>query len=743
MRKYIHFWFYFLPIQLVLLHFRRNQILLLFWLILFTTVAGIFATNFGAYNLFLSPQYLGKNNFIAYLFLGMTFAVFTMSWHITTFIIHSKRIVFLAYTRHAFLIYCINNSIIPITFIVFYYIKTFLFLYQEESISIFKILTWLFSYTLGMSIAFLISILYFFNLGKDIFKTTVERFANPSGIRKFIPYDQLDADYYRLTVEGFLTGTFKIKSVKSIKGNTSLRLLSEVLNRHHRNAIFAIIIAFVALIIIGIFMDYPIFKIPAGAGFLLLFSILIAGLGMFKYFLKTWELLGWIVVFTVLGLLINFKVLDFRNHVVNLDYFGKNEPEYSYTSLKNTFTDTAYIVDKEKEEERLKNWFAARNEEKQKVIIITSSGGGSRSAFWTFRALQVADSMTQGKVFKNSLLVTGASGGMLGASYWRNLYALNPEFSFYNDKESVNYIDGIGGDLLNSVVLGLVTIDVLSPFNKINFKSWRNNKDRGLIFENALSEMTDSVLSGSIQKHVKKEDQGELPLLLPYATILNDGRKVIFASRTMSFLTRGKLQLGSDQPSIDAIDFLSFFKMQGAENISINSALRMSASFPMILPITNLPSQPRIQILDAGLRDNFGDEIVWRYIISMEEVLKEIASEIIILQIRDTEENNPKPIREVASLLHYFTDPFFSIQTNWSAFQSYKTSYHEDVINSFNSDLKISKIVLSYTPVEKNNKAPINFYLTNKQKEDILNAIKSKRNQELLLELQELLGNDN
>lgn len=739
MKKYLHFWFHFLPIQLVLLHFRRNQILLLFWLIMFATISQIFATNFGAYNLFLSPQYLGKNNFIAYLFLGMTFGVFTMSWHITTFIIHSKRIVFLAYTRHAFLKYCINNSIIPIVFVIFYCIKTFIFLNQEEGISVFKISTWLFSYVFGMAITFLISILYFFNLGKDIFKTTVEKFANPSAIRRFIPYDQLDADYYRLTVTAFLTGTFKIKTVKSIKGNTSLRLLSEVLNRHHRNAIFAIIIAFVTLIIIGIFMDYPIFKIPAGAGFLLLFSILIAGLGMFKYFLKTWELLGWIIVFTVFAVLINFKVLDFRNHVVNLDYFGEKEPEYSYQSLKNTFTDSAYIIDKEKETIRLKNWFSARNEEKQKVIIISSSGGGSRSAFWTFRALQVADSMTQGALFKNSLLITGASGGMLGASYWRNLYAVHPKLSFYNDKESIQYTDGIGGDLLNSVVLGLATIDVLSPFNKINFKAWRNNKDRALIFENTLTEMTDSILSGSIQKFVNQENQGNLPLLLPYATILNDGRKIIFASRTMSFLTRGKLQLGSANPSIDAVDFLSFFQNQGAENMSINSALRMSASFPVILPITNLPSQPRIQILDAGLRDNFGDEVVWRYIISMEEVLQKIASEIIILQIRDTEESNPKPIRATASFLGYFTDPFFSIQTNWNAFQSYKTSYHDDVISSFNSDLKITKKILSYTPVQENNKVPINFYLTSKQKEDILQAIKSSKNQKVFLELQELL----
>ena len=54
---------YFFPIQLLLLHFKRNHILLFFWLLLFLYVTGNFGSGFGVDTLFLAPAYLGKIGF--------------------------------------------------------------------------------------------------------------------------------------------------------------------------------------------------------------------------------------------------------------------------------------------------------------------------------------------------------------------------------------------------------------------------------------------------------------------------------------------------------------------------------------------------------------------------------------------------------------------------------------------------------------------------------------------------------
>ena len=56
-----------------------------------------------------------------------------------------------------------------------------------------------------------------------------------------------------------------------------------------------------------------------------------------------------------------------------------------------------------------------------KLILLNVSGGGIRSAMWTFSVLQNLDKATDGSFFQNTHLITGASGGMVGAAYYRDV----------------------------------------------------------------------------------------------------------------------------------------------------------------------------------------------------------------------------------------------------------------------------------------------------------------------------------
>ena len=67
--------------------------------------------------------------------------------------------------------------------------------------------------------------------------------------------------------------------------------------------------------------------------------------------------------------------------------------------------------------EILENWKAKfPKDEKPKMIFINASGGGLRSAVWTMNVLQKLNESTHGDLMKKSILITGASGGMVGAS---------------------------------------------------------------------------------------------------------------------------------------------------------------------------------------------------------------------------------------------------------------------------------------------------------------------------------------
>src|ERR1700709_2516816 len=124
--------YYFFPVQLLLLHIKKFQVLLIFWFILFSTLNGGFMRTYGAAALFLSPEYLGDVSPVSTSIVGMATGIFIMSWNITTFILFSRHFRFLATTTRPFLKYCINNAMLPMIFLVFYLVKAIQFSAEKE-----------------------------------------------------------------------------------------------------------------------------------------------------------------------------------------------------------------------------------------------------------------------------------------------------------------------------------------------------------------------------------------------------------------------------------------------------------------------------------------------------------------------------------------------------------------------------------------------------------------------------------
>jgi len=744
MKKRINSFYRFLPIQLFLLHFRKYQLLLIFWLMLFATITNHFAVHFGAKSLFLSPEYLGQISIMSFLLLGGATAIFSMSWHITTFIIHSKRLPFLGATRNAFLKYCINNALLPLLFLLTYGIYTFQYLAENETFSRIGILVLLAAYYLGYILILIISFSYFFKVDKDILKTVLTTIANPSLIRNIIPYDTLDREYDLVKADSYFDKLFRIKKVK-VPYQYNNRLVSIVLRRHHRNAMFAILVAFILLLLLGIFMDEPLLRIPAGAGFLLLFTVMMAVLGAFKYFLHSWETIGWLAIVGIISLMTHYKVFDLRSIAYGMQYNTTSKPKFDYAELKDLFTDSLYHKDKQQEIARLDNWLKYRknnndaSHQKPTLIILSVSGGGSRSAYWTFRSLQFADSITNGKLFKNTVLVSGASGGMIGAAYWRSIhsgYALGQIKDPYDPKYQTN----IGKDLLNAIVFSLAAVDFISPFNKITVAGKRYTKDRGYAFDRELIANTDGLLNTQLKDFQQLEQQGISPLLLMNGTIINDGRKLLISSQPVSYLTRSESSLNKAAPIIDGIDFAQFFKNQDPYSLKMVSALRMSATFPIVLPVVKLPSDPNMNVMDAGLRDNYGMENSTRYLHTFKDWIKEHIGEVIYLQIRDTKQEEPAEADNEESMLSMLTNPIFAIQDKWSSFQTFHQSFVLDFVKNEFPVTKFHKIVIQYIPMDKEKSVALNFHLTSKEKTYLWQSIYNTDNQKAFLQLKALLN---
>lgn len=728
MRQWLRSLYFFLPVQLVLLHFRKYQLLLVFWLMLLLIITGKFASHFGASSLFLAPEYLGYINFVSMFLLGCAMCVFTMMWHITTFIIHSKRIPYMGATRHAFLVYCFNNSIVPLAFLAFYSVVSIRFQWFDEQASWKTILLLQLGFYLGFMLIILISFAYFFRVSRDFFKNALVKITKPVRMYRVIPYDSLDYDVAIVPAHSYISGDFKIK--KSTDTDTyHPRVMNAVLSRHHRNVIFATLILYVLLLCMGMFMEHPLLRVPAGAGFLLLFSIIMGVVSAFKYFLKSWETIGWVIFTLLMVLMVSYQLVDLRSIAYGLNYHSQSEmePPYNYTQLHSVFNANRYYADKQSEEDRLKKWKSKTAVPNPPLVVITTSGGGSRSAYWTFRTLQYIDSATQGKLFANTVLITGASGGMLGAAYWRSVHDAYQR-GLIKEPYDYRFQQNIGKDLLNAIIFSFASVDMVSPFNKITIAGYSYTRDRGYAMEQELIRNTEGLLDKSIGYFKVREANGYIPQLIINGTIVNDGRQLIISNQPSAYLTQPEHSVNDESPAIDAVDFALFFHAQDPYNLRLTSALRMNATFPYVLPVVKLPSEPRMNIMDAGLRDNFGTELATRYLYVMRNWLVNNTREVIFLEIRDSQENdvadNSDQSSSIAKMLF---DPLFVIQNKWEAIQSYAHGSAKDYAPSFLNG-KLRYIKLQYIPKESKKIAALNFHLTHNEQQDLYESIYNQDN---------------
>lgn len=726
LHKAFHKVYRFLPMQLLLMHGRKYQLLLLFWVIIIFTIQGRFASHFGAYTLFLAPEYLGRIDFMSMLLLGAAMGIFIMSWHITTFIIHSKRMPFLGAARQAFLKYCINNSVLPLGFFIFYSVKSVQFLRVEEAMPWTKVLGMQLGFYLGFLLMIILSFTYFFRVGRDLLKLVISTITNPKYIREIIPYDGLDFEFDMIEADSYLTETMQVEHIGSLD-KYHPRFLNTVLRRHHRNAVTATIFAFTLLLILGIFMEQPLLRIPAGAGFLILFAVMMGVVGAVKYFLRSWEMIGWALFILTLGWMVRHQIFDLRSIAYGLNYKTETRPAYSYDHLKATFTPQRYEADKNLTIERLNAWKARQPEAQPPLVIVTVSGGGSRSAYWTFRALQFADSLSSGTLFNRTAIITGASGGMLGASLWRNVHQRG-QAGKLKYPYSPAHQEAIGKDLLNAIIFSFAAVDLISPFNKVSIAGYSYTKDRGYAMEQELIRNTGGLLDGRLADFAADEKAGLIPQLIINGAIMNDGRKLLMASQPLSFLTQPAYALrDSLTPPIDAVDFATFFRDQNPYNLRLATALRMNATFPFVLPTVKLPSVPQMNVMDAGLRDNFGAEVASRWLHVLRDWINQNTREVIWLQIRDTREYDVLPSTSQESLGAMIGDPVFVIQNKWEPFQSHFQSYVKDYTPEFFNG-RMRFVNLQYISRSVDKTAKLNFHLTQQEKEDLLQAVHQLRN---------------
>lgn len=758
MRRLYHFltaiWYSF-PLQLLFNNLRRNHVLILCWIILFAMITGNFGQYLGIPYLFLDPEYLNKVNFTSFFIIGISLAGFTVAFHITGYISDGHRFSFVGALSRPFTKFALNNSIIPVLFLALYIYYILSFQTDNQYVSAKQLFWNMAGLISGFALMTFIFFIYFWLTNKDIFKYVVcridEKIKQNVQVTRASAMKKLDiARKRQVRVDYYLDYDLRVKKVDD-SGFYDRNTIIQVFDQNHLNLVIIELFIVALVLVLGLFKDYPTFQIPAAASAVIFLTIFVMLSGAFSYWFGGWAATTAIVIFLIVNTLAGKDFFSKPYEAFGLDYVKQPVP-YSHQHLKALNSPEQIEHDREHSLMMLENWRAKFPEDqKPKMIFLCVSGGGKRAALWTLTALQIADSLTGGQLFNKSIMISGASGGLIGASFFREL-KLREQLGDPVNAYAIQHRKSLSSDNLNPLIFSLLANDLFVGFNKFEYAGNYYHRDRGYTFEEQLNTITEKLMDKPVSAYVEPEQQALIPMLVMSPTIINDGRKLYIAAQPLSYMNSVMISYPDyDLSKLAGIDYQLLFSNHGAGHLRFLSALRMSATFPYITPNTTLPTEPSIQIMDAGISDNFGISDAVRFLYAFKEWIAENTSGIVVLSIRDSPKLGQIVERKSQTILDAMTQPISTVYNNFENFQDIGNDTYIGFAKTWFTGpierIDLQYQIESYAPIlsqmdslrQNNARASLSWRLTTREKQSVVDNIHSPNNRAQLEKLQKLL----
>ncbi len=753
---------YFFPIQLLLLHFKKNHLLLFAWVLLFGYISESMGVKYGIPYLFLYPEYYGTVGFASYAITGFALGGFITAFNLYSYAMHGYRFPFIVTIARPFLKFNINNALIPGVFVLSFLICSARFQYFKELETPSAIAWHLLGFLVGILIFLTFALLYFTRTNTDIIKmlgrepeeyrpieplvdiigpqhaTPPHRRVEKRKASKWLRRQQRSEKW---RVETYLTPRLNIKLARSSEHYDS-EMLRDVLWQNHINGSIFEVVLVISFIALGAFSDFRFFAIPAGASVFLLFTMLLMIFSALFSWMQGWTGTVIIVIVVVLNVISqNTDRFLYDNQAYGLDYTV--EPAiYDRAAITALATDVgAAERDAKAIRETLDQW---KNDnqglfgtsEKPPLVLVNTSGGGLRAMLWTMLCLQHADSLVNGELMERTAMLTGSSGGLIGAAYYRQLY-LAEQSTDTVDRNDRQLLAEVSSDMLNAVAFSFVTNDMFVRYRTIRDGDLRYTLDRGYAFERRLDQSTRNMLDVRLGDLAAAEKEARIPLMVITPASINDGRRLVISSLPMAFLTNiapeGKVH---SQGQAEAVDFLRLFKDQGAENLKLSSALRMNATFPYITPVVSLPSVPPMRVMDAGLRDNYGYRVTLAFLMTFREWIRDNTSGVVVLQLRDTQKELEVKGSNV-SLIGRLFDPLGTVYNNVVRVQDQDYDLMLQQASAWvDFPLEVIDIQLRHDEEEQ---ISLSWHLTALERKRVLRSIHSEENKAAFTRFQDLV----
>lgn len=303
-------------------------------------------------------------------------------------------------------------------------------------------------------------------------------------------------------------------------------------------------------------------------------------------------------------------------------YYPPNEP-VRIRSVEEAVRRPAEQVDLIRNQAALAAWHEATGQEKPKLVLVATTGGAYRASFWTTVVLDELERFLGEGFHRHIRLITGASGGIVGAAYY--VSALT-EDGLPEGGTTPLLEEDSGLDSLTPVVRQLVFGDLPGVF-----LSTQRDHDRGVELERQWT-----TLAMNFPQLSDGERAGWRPSLIVSPMVVESGRRLLISNLDLGRLAEVRPldeAPGSHTYSRPAIEFFRLFP-DARDTFSLQTAVRMSATFPFASPAVTLPVDGVRRVVDAGYYDNYGVDLATSWLYVNQDWIRDHTSGVALIQLR-------------------------------------------------------------------------------------------------------------
>jgi hypothetical protein len=416
----------------------------------------------------------------------------------------------------------------------------------------------------------------------------------------------------------------------------------------------------------------------------------------------------------------------------------------------------------------LTTWRAGPGAHCSNLVIFATSGGAYRSAYWTAAVLDEVERLSgEPNEFADLAgcirIITGASGGMVGASYYAAMKneALpdgrigsvierldKDTMESRRRKEGAHFPTRFpySRDSLTPVAQQLAQRDVFHVL-------WpgRMAIDRGVVLEEQWS-----TLDSPFADLRTAEAEGRIPSLLVSPTVFSTTGKSFAQPLLISNL---KVDSLTGPYWRHAVPFFALFP-EVRDSFRLRTAIRMNATFPYVSPAAYLPTDPPARVVDAGYYENYGLATAASWLFSAsdlrggETAIEWLGREglgVILIQARAFPFNSASPTRKSACHdpatkddarrsghgFSFLTTPIEAVAAVRESGMNIRNEQQYDLLEALQREGRLQSVSL-----ENTSDVGMSWYLTPAEVECLRKEVHSEYNKGQWARLGEMLRNE-